>query len=285
MFLPSTFAHNPCLRRAVPAAPNPWGGRHWCRGGKGEFLPLGPEPGAGHRAVMRMLLPAPTPCSVPGPHIPQPPHPSGDGGAPAPSPSLSQLRLRVVPLQENDALGLSVLRKFLPLCRGGGRGETPAMGLGKSRPCSRPRWLGRGFSLGKPAVPNPSPREGMAPAVGGVCRCSGQSGRERGQPFIPSIVPVPRVAAEQAGTAEGLADIPALSGFVIIKFPAGARRRATGCRRDTGRLRAAGARLRLQSSHSVAANSTKITATKATPSPVCFFWPGFHALPASRGAG
>ena len=122
---------------AVPAAPNPGG---LLGGWGGGFSPWA---GARGRAVVWMRLPAPAPSSPrQGPASPRPPHPRG-----------GRRRLRVVQL-----LWVSVLGKDLPLCRG--RGGTPGLGLGKGRPRSRPRHLGRG-SFPRDSFPQPP-----APTVG-----------------------------------------------------------------------------------------------------------------------
>lgn len=163
-----------------------------------------------------------------------------------------------------------------PWAWGWGRAD-PAYGSGRSAD----------VSLGKPAVPSPSPREGTAPAGGGgIAGCSwclGQLGREQGWPLAPPHCPCAGCCCSQT-----------------LRSWAGSGSRASGDSKGThrhsdslwvcnclipvrgtvaghglpgvthGRLRAVGVRLRMQNSHSIAINSTKITATKATPSLVCF---------------
>lgn len=94
-FLPSTFAHNLFLQRAVPAALNPRGfltGFGDVLRGEGEVSPLGLEPGAGCRAVMWMLLPAPTLCFPhQDPTSLQPPHPRAGGVSWGPARSITVL--------------------------------------------------------------------------------------------------------------------------------------------------------------------------------------------------
>lgn len=175
------------------------------------------------------------------------------------------------------------------------------MGLGRADPTCGPGGSAEEVSPGKPAVPVPSPHESSR--HGGVCRVQVmfRTVGEGGGVSAPRPLRCPRAgaavlrrgaagqgaAAERAGTAKGLADAPNLFGFVIIEFPAGAQRRAAGRQRDTRGAASGAAGVRLRSSHSDAANSTKITATKATPSPVCFPGLDFGCCrgPGVRGEG